>query len=231
MLTLAFDTSSRTAAVAILQDRDILYDKVINSGLNHSEVLMPEIEQALNQADADISDIDLFACTLGPGSFTGLRIGVSTLKGLMLATEKPAVGVSSLASLAMNAESTSKLICSMIDAGRGQVYSAYFRYNDKNILNQISEEKAFNTKEKMDSFDQDTLFVGDGAIKYSDQIRTIKSQKLMILPEEKQYIRASCVGFLGLEKYAVNDLLDVSNIVPFYLRSADALPHKSIFKS
>ena len=137
MLTLAFDTSSKTAAVALLQDDTILYDAIINAGLNHSEVLLPAIDQACLQTRIKITEIDLFACTLGPGSFTGLRIGVSTLKGLMLATGKPACGVSTLAAVALNLGATSKLICSMIDAGRGQVYVAYFRYNDKNILQQI----------------------------------------------------------------------------------------------
>src|ERR1035438_1881039 len=99
MLTLAFDTSSRTAAVAILHDDAILSDSVINTGLNPSEVLLPQIDYGLKQVRVKISDIDLFACTLGPGSFTGLRIGVSTLKGLTLATGKPATGVSTLAAV------------------------------------------------------------------------------------------------------------------------------------
>ena len=102
MLTLAFDTSSKTAAVAVFRDDIILYDAIINIDLNHSEVLLPAIEQACFQTRIKISEIDLFACTIGPGSFTGLRIGASTLKGLMLATGKPAVGISSLAALALN---------------------------------------------------------------------------------------------------------------------------------
>ena len=134
MLTLAFDTSYRTAAVAVLRDDTILYDSVINTGLNHSETLMPEIDYALRQVRIKISDINLFACTIGPGSFTGLRIGVSTLKGLMMATGTPAAGVSTLAAVALNPGITSKTICSMIDAGRGQVYVSQFRYDDKNIL-------------------------------------------------------------------------------------------------
>jgi tRNA threonylcarbamoyladenosine biosynthesis protein TsaB len=230
MLTLAFDTSSRTAAVAVLQDDTILYDSVNNTGLNHSEVLMPSIEYALRQLRIKISDIDLFACTIGPGSFTGLRIGVSTLKGLMLATGKPACGVSTLAAVALNLGTTSKLICSMIDAGRGQVYVAYFRYNDKNILQKISEEKAGNPKEIIDNTEKNTLFVGDGVIKYADIIKNIKSPEFSIASDLQHYVRASAVGILGSKKFAVNDLLDASTLVPVYLRSADAKPHKSIFE-
>ena len=230
MLTLAFDTSSRTAAVAVLRDDTILYDSIINTGLNHSEVLMPEIDYALRQVRIKISDINLFACTLGPGSFTGLRIGVSTLKGLMLATGTPAAGVSSLAAVVLNLGTTSKLICSMIDAGRGQVYVAYFKYNDENILQQISEEKAVNPQEIINNTDNNTLFVGDGAIKYADIIKNIKSE-VSIASDLQNYIRASAVGILGRKKFAEKDLLDASTLVPIYLRSADALPHKSIFET
>ena len=137
MLTLAFDTSSKTAAVAVLRDDIILYDAIINIDLNHSEVLLPVIEQACFQTRIKISEIDLFAFTIGPGSFTGLRIGASTLKGLMLATGKPAVGISSLAALALNAGISSKMICSVMDAGRGQVYIAYFRYKKNGLPEQI----------------------------------------------------------------------------------------------
>jgi tRNA threonylcarbamoyladenosine biosynthesis protein TsaB len=231
MLTLAFDTSSRTAAVAVLRDDTILYESIANTGLNHSEVLMPEIDYALKKVSIKISDINLFACTLGPGSFTGLRIGVSTLKGLMLATGTPVAGVSSLAAVVLNLGATSKLICSMIDAGRGQVYVAYFRYNYKNILQQISKAQAVSPQEIINNTDKNTLFVGDGAIKYADIIKNIKVPEVIIASDLQHYIRASSVGILGRKKFAEKDLLDASTLVPVYLRSADALPHKSIFET
>src|SRR5450759_4884948 len=153
MLTLAFDTSSKTAAVALLQDDTILYDVIINAGLNHSEVLLPAIDQACLQARIKITEIDLFACTLGPGSF----------KGLLLATGKPAVGISSLAALALNVSNNSKIICSMMDAGRGQVYVAYYRYNENGLLDQIGTDKAIDPREIVhNNLEQEILFVGDG---------------------------------------------------------------------
>ena len=229
MLTLAFDTSSRTASVAVLSDDTILYESIINTGLNHSEILMPSIDYVLRQVRLKISDINLFACTLGPGSFTGLRIGVSTLKGLMLATGTPATGVSSLAAVALNPGITSKTICSMIDAGRGQVYVAYFKYDDKNVLQQIGKEQAVNPQEIVNNTDKNTLFVGDGVIKYAGNINSIQFQEVYVASDLQHYIRASAVGILGLRKFAENNLLDASTLVPVYLRSADALPHKSIF--
>lgn len=227
MLTLAFDSSSKTVSVAILRDRAVLYDTIINNDLNHSEVLLPAIDEAIRLAGVELSAIDLFACTLGPGSFTGLRIGVSTLKGLMMATGKPAVGVSSLAALALNVNSPKAVIGPMMDAGRGQVYLAYYRYDEDGVLRQLEAERALNPESIADCLKEDVLYVGDGAIKYADLIRSMSSE-ITIAPEQQQYICASAVGILALEKYRQNDLLDLSACVPFYLRSADALPKKSI---
>jgi tRNA threonylcarbamoyladenosine biosynthesis protein TsaB len=229
MLTLAFDTSSKTAAVALLQDDVILYDTIINVGLNHSEVLLTAIDQACLQARIKIVEIDLFACTIGPGSFTGLRIGVSTLKGLMLATGKPAVGISSLAALALNVSKSSKIICSVMDAGRGQVYIAYYRYNENGLIDQMGTEKAVDPREIIQNPEQEIIFVGDGAIKYADILSNTKTKEINIASALQQYIRASSVGFLGREKYDRNELLNAETFVPVYLRSADDHLKKALF--
>jgi tRNA threonylcarbamoyladenosine biosynthesis protein TsaB len=234
MLTLAFDTSSRTAAVSILKNDDILYDSMINVDVNHSEVLLPAIDQACQQTRIKINEIDLFVCTIGPGSFTGLRIGVSTLKGLTLSSGKPAVGVSSLAALAMNVSVNNNLICSMMDAGRGQVYAAYFRYNNEGSLNRITLAKAIEPQNILSEIDQpidkSIEFVGDGAIKYADIIRE-KMKEARIASPMQQHIRASAVGIIGLDKYTRNELLDPAAFVPDYLRSADAKPGRCLFEN
>ena len=134
-----------------------------------------------------------------------------------------------LAAVALNPGITSKTICSIIDAGRGQVYVSQFRYDDKNILHQIGEEQAVNPQEIINNTDKNTLFVGDGVIKYAGNINSIQFQEVYVASDLQHYIRASAVGILGLRKFAENNLLDASTLVPVYLRSADALPHKSIF--
>ncbi|MCE5212324.1 MAG: tRNA (adenosine(37)-N6)-threonylcarbamoyltransferase complex dimerization subunit type 1 TsaB [Deltaproteobacteria bacterium] len=229
MLTLAFDSSSKTTSVALLKDEHIIYDVLINVALNHSEVLMPAIDQACIRTGIKIDEIDLFACTLGPGSFTGLRIGASTLKGFMLATGKPAVGISSLAALALNTGVSSKIICSVMDAGRGQVYVANFHYKDNRILMQIGEDQVLNPLEIRQDKDKEVIFVGDGAVKYSDVIRG--NQSAAVVFPHQQYIRASSVGVLAIEKYKRNELLDAQTFVPLYLRSADALVKKPLFNN
>lgn len=229
MLTLAFDTSSKTVAVALLRDDVIIYDAIINIDLNHSEVLLSAINYACLQTRIKISEIDLFACIIGPGSFTGLRIGVSTLKGLMLATGKPAVGISSLAALALNVGKSSKIICSVMDAGRGQVYTAFYRYNENGLLDQIGTDKAVDPREIILNPEQEIIFVGDGAIKYSGIISNNINNKINIASSAQQYIRASSVGILGREKYNRNELLNAETFVPVYLRSADARVKKALF--
>lgn len=229
MLTLAFDTSSKTVAVALLRDDVIIYDAIINIDLNHSEVLLSAINYACLQTRIKISEIDLFACIIGPGSFTGLRIGVSTLKGLMLATGKPAVGISSLAALALNVGKSSKIICSAMDAGRGQVYTAFYRYNENGLLDQIGTDKAVDPREIILNPEQEIIFVGDGAIKYSGIISNNINNKINIASSAQQYIRASSVGILGREKYNRNELLNAETFVPVYLRSADARVKKALF--
>jgi tRNA threonylcarbamoyladenosine biosynthesis protein TsaB len=229
MLTLAFDTSSKTASVSLLRDKVVLYDAIINTGLNHSEVLLPAIDAACCQAGVKLPEIDLFACTLGPGSFTGLRIGVSTLKGIMMATGKPAAGVSTLAALALNLDEKEKIIGSMMDAGRGQVYLAYYHYDKDGVLCQLEAETALNPESIVDHFKDEVIYVGDGAIKYADVIGGIIDKKNKIASAQQQFIRASAVGQLAMEKYRRNDLLDLGKCVPVYLRSADALPKKPIF--
>lgn len=229
MLTLAFDTSSKTVAVALLHDDVILYDTIINIDLNHSEVLLSAISYACLQTRIKISEIDLFACVIGPGSFTGLRIGVSTLKGLMLATGKPAVGISSLAALALNVGKSSKIICSVMDAGRGQVYTAFYRYNENGLLDQIGTDEAVDPREIILNPEQEIIFVGDGAIKYSGIISNNINNKINIASSAQQYIRASSVAILGREKYNRNELLNAETFVPVYLRSADARVKKALF--
>lgn len=229
MLILAFDTSSKTASVAIADDKRVLYDVVMNTGRNSSEVLLPGIEEACLAAGVKIFDIDLFACTLGPGSFTGLRIGVSTLKGFMMATGKPAVGVSSLAALALNAGPTDQTIGSVMDAGRGQVYLAYYQHKSIGALKEMGAEMALSPQKIVDQNRYgDVVYVGDGAVKYRDDILCQVGKSIRIADEDHQFIHASAVAMLAREKYLRHDVLDVNGCLPVYLRSADIWPKKQI---
>ncbi|HOG11993.1 MAG: tRNA (adenosine(37)-N6)-threonylcarbamoyltransferase complex dimerization subunit type 1 TsaB [Smithellaceae bacterium] len=224
MLTLAFDTSSKTVSVALLEDRAVLYNAILHREQNHSEVLLPAIDEACRQTGISVRDIGFFACTLGPGSFTGLRIGLSTLKGLMMATGKPAAGVSSLAALALNAEEPDAVIGSMMDAGRGQVYLAYYRRGKDGVLQPVRAPQAQDPRSVEDPFSEPVIYVGDGAVRYAGLIPPLSSPKNKMAPVEQQFISAAAVARLALEKYFRKDFLDPARCAPLYLRSVDALP-------
>ncbi len=228
MLTLAFDTSSKTLSVALLRDRTVLYNAVLHKEQNHSEVLLPAIDEACRQTGISVRDVGFFVCTLGPGSFTGLRIGLSTLKGLMMATGKQAAGVSALAALALNVEEPDAVIGSMMDAGRGQVYLAYYRSGNDGILHPVGNQQALDPQNVEDPFPGPVIYVGDGAIRYAGQLRPLADPKNKLATAEQQFISAAAVARLGLEKYSRKDFLDPARCVPLYLRSVDALPKKPI---
>ncbi|MFO7569644.1 MAG: tRNA (adenosine(37)-N6)-threonylcarbamoyltransferase complex dimerization subunit type 1 TsaB [Smithellaceae bacterium] len=227
MLTLAFDTSSRTLSVAVLSDEKLLYEVVANTGANHSEVLLPAMDEACRNVKHSLSEFDLLCCTVGPGSFTGLRIGISTLKGIMLSTGKPAVVVSSLAALAMNAGRTNKIIYPVIDAGRGQIYTAGYLY-DGDSLKQQKTEMAGNPIDIFQHQEKDSVFLGDGAVKYSDSIEG-KNNCIVMRSAQHDIIHGYNVGLLGLKKYRCFGGADVSALSPLYLRCADAIPARPLF--
>jgi tRNA threonylcarbamoyladenosine biosynthesis protein TsaB len=148
----------------------------------------------------------------------------------MMGTGKPAVGISSLEALALNAGRTGKIIGAMMDAGRGQVYLAYYQYTEDGHLNQLTAEKAVSPENIKDYSGQDVIYVGCGAVKHADALRLILSERNQIAEADCQYIHASSVAVLGMEKHRHQDLLNINNCVPVYLRSADALPGKPLFE-
>lgn len=229
MLILAFDTSSKSASVSLQDSQSIIYEMLCNADANHSEIIMPAIDDALRRTKISISDISLFACTLGPGSFTGLRIGISTLKGFLLATEKPAAGVSSLEALALNiSKDWASVVCPVIDAGRGQVYAALYRYDDNHLLHKIRDEVAGTPEEVFRNFDQEAVLVGNGAIKYADIIKRL-NKRVKIASSNLQHIRASSVSSLAVYKFNKGDVIDPDTAAPIYLRGSDAHPAKGFF--
>ena len=130
MLILAFESSAKPASVALMRDGQLLSQYFQCSALTHSRTLLPMAEDMLKNAELSIKDVDLFAVAHGPGSFTGIRIGVSTVKGLAWASEKPCIGVSTLEAMAWNGTAVGGYICPVMDARRSQVYNALFEIKD-----------------------------------------------------------------------------------------------------
>lgn len=221
MQALAVDTSSETLSVALLQDRDIKAEVFVDTARNHSVILLPAIRYVYDVTGLCFGETDLFICTLGPGSFTGLRVGVSTIKGLAIATGKPVVGLSSLEALAANLGPVSANICPMLDAGRGQIYTAIYKMNRNSLPELSGEEKISDLDVFLSGLRSDTIFLGSGAVKYAESIRKL-SPRAMLAPRQNCHIRAGVVGLLGLEKFYEGDILDLLTFAPRYLRPSEA---------
>lgn len=220
MKILSITTSSKICGVAILEDTSIIAEINLDNGLTHSESLMPLIEKIFTQTNLSLSDIDLLVSDIGPGSFTGIRIGVSTIKAFSDSLGIPCIGVNSLDSLTYNCSSNG-IICSLIDAKKNNVYCEIFE-NILNFSHFVRRKASFENIEnlllelKNINSNYDITFVGDGAISYKDII-------LKYLPLSKfaqnNNLSASKVGFAGFYNYTSEIFQDA---MPLYLRKSEA---------
>ncbi len=225
MLVLAIDTSTRSGSVALLQDTSILAEVFVYAEKNHSETIMPAIEWVFKIAGICATDLDLLSFAIGPGSFTGLRIGASIVKGLALATGKPVTGVSSLEALAYNLPLSRLRICPMLDAKRAQVYSAVYSSRGTDSFPQaLRKDSAVDPWVFLKSLQGKHVFLGDGAQRYFGLISEIMGTRAIFVPGHANYIRASCVGLLGARKLAAGEVLDLLRFTPVYLRSSGIEP-------
>ena len=195
----------------------------LNLGRHHTEILLPALDKLFLLTDHAPEEVDLLACTVGPGSFTGLRIGVSTVKGLALAMEKPVVGVSTLEALAVNAIPSHGLICPMLDARKNQVYTSLYRMGPDGLPEATIPEKLIDVAEFLHGLDQgEIVFLGDGAIRYEKLIGETLKNRAVLCGRSQQRLLASAVGLIGLHRYRKGSVLDTRTFAPNYLRSSEA---------
>ena len=217
MNILAIDTSALTATAAILSDDTLLGEISTTTKLTHSQTIMPMIDELLKKVSLDISDIDLFACSQGPGSFTGLRIGIGTIKGLAYGLGKPVVGVSTLEALAHNISYTDFTIAPIMDARRGQVYNALYHYN-RGRLDCFCEPRALSLEELCGELTEKTIFVGDGVKVHREKISELLGEKALFAPPQHQLQRAGSVAYAALGKMPI----DAAELTAVYLRKPQA---------
>ena len=176
MKILSIDTSSNICSVSILEDTTLIWEDHISDKLTHSENLMPMIKKSLENLNLSLSDIDLFACSKGPGSFTGIRIGVSTICAFRDYFNKPAIGISSLESLAYNILSEeNSLVCSIIDAKNNNVYAGLFKYENSHytLINNYISDNINNVLTMLNNYyNLPITFVGSGAELYSELLKS-----------------------------------------------------------
>ncbi len=220
MKILSLDSTSVTASVAITENGKTLAENFINNGLTHSQTLMPLVEKTLKDADVSVKDIDLFAVTNGPGSFTGVRIGIASVKGMADALNKPCFAVSTLEAIAEPLKNEDCIACAVMDARCNQVYTAIFDGGKR-----LCEDKAVlidELGEELKQYNKKVVFIGDGAKICCEKLNGVLNN-IEIADENIRYIHALSIGRLAEEKLANGENTTKSaNLVPFYLRLPQA---------
>lgn len=222
MIVLSIDSSSKVATIALLKDDILLGEYILNDKKEHSIILMPMIDDLLKQCHIGIEDIDGYVVSKGPGSFTGLRIGMATIKGMSSASNKPYISLSSLAGLAYSLSSFNGLICPIMDALRENVYAALYKFVDGNLVT-ILEPTAIDIDKLLDLLnkkDETVIFTGDGLIKHKNFIYE-NYKNAHFAPNHLSIIHASSLGELGM-KLLKDGHADDPNSSPMYLKKPQA---------
>lgn len=221
MRVLAIDTSSIVATTAILEDTYLLGEKVLNNKLTHSQTLMPMVEELLTDLNMKIQDIDIIAVAKGPGSFTGLRIGAATAKGLAYAAQKPLVAVSTLEALANQLPFSKYIVCPIMDAKRSQVYTALYQWEDG--FKEIHSPCAVSIDDLIKEIgEQQVIFIGDGIPVYKEILLETLGEKAHFSPPSINMQKASAVGLLALQKAVKEEFEDIYAFSPEYFRLSQA---------
>ncbi len=225
MIILGIETSTRTGSVAIVEEEKIIAEYTLNIKETHTSRLMPAIDHILKDAQLTIHQMDAVAVSLGPGSFTGLRIGVATAKGLCLALRKPLIGIPTLDAFAHNICYTSHLICPLIDARREEVYTAIYRYRlpiGRHELEKLTDDMVLPLEELLSQIDHSTIFVGDVFDGYRSLVEKEMQGKASFAPPHLSLPRAANVAVLGLRKLKSGEESDLREIAPLYVRRPEA---------
>jgi tRNA threonylcarbamoyladenosine biosynthesis protein TsaB len=195
-------------------------ETVVSSERTHASRLLRMVEALLAASGLELTDIDGFAAAVGPGAFTGLRVGVATVKGLALATGKPVCGFSSLAMLAMNISGASYPVCPMFDARKKEVYAAL--YDCRSLPVPIIEDCVVSPEELLERLDGATIFVGEGAVAYRDQIADRLGEKAIFAPFPLNLPRASCGAVFAKIAFAEGRGMPPAALLPRYIRPSEA---------
>lgn len=222
MKILALDSTAVVASCAVCEDDKLLASFTVNNGNTHSETLLPMVEASLERLGLTPNDIDLFALSEGPGSFTGVRIGAATIKGLAFGKSKPCVGASTLEALAYNLIGFEGILCPAMNARRNQVYTAIFECRN-GVLSRITEDMAISVSEledRLDAFDMPIYLCGDGDFLLYDS--PTRRKDYAFVPEPLRYQSGYSVAVCALKKFHAGEVKTDLTVAPTYLRPSQA---------
>lgn len=224
MKLLAIDSSGLVATVAIVSEEAMLAEYTVNFKKTHSQTLLPMLSEIVKMLELNLEEVDAIAVAAGPGSFTGLRIGSATAKGLGLALSKPIVAIPTLEGLAYNLFGTKQLICPMMDARRSQVYTGLYEFQQSE-LKVLKPQTAIGIEEllqELNEIDREVIFLGDGTESYRSVIEDKCKVPYSFAPIHLSRQRAGAIGALGITYYKQNRLETAEAHEPVYLRLSQA---------
>ncbi len=223
MTILAIDSSAKAASVCIANEEKIIGEFFINTSLTHSQTLMPMTEQLLKNTEMTIDDVDAIAVNAGPGSFTGVRIGVAAAKGLAFPKNLPCVSISTLESMAYNLLGTDCVVCAVMDARCSQVYNAMFRIKGETV-ERLTDDRALSLSDLLLEFkqtDERILIVGDGAEITYDFLKN-EASNAVLAPKNRRTQTASSVALAAFQKLFEGKTQTAAELMPIYLRLPQA---------
>lgn len=222
---LAIDTATPATSLAItrgtIKDGEVLASLGLSSNVTHSRRLLASIDWLMAEVDINWTDLDGIGVSLGPGSFTGLRIGMATAKGLAMAAGLRLIGVSTLDSLAAKCVSR-RLICSVLDARKKEVYAGFYRIGHDGKMANLGAIVAKSPQDLAVQIDEPVLMVGDGAVLYRELFQELIGENLQLAPATLNEPCATSLGLLSGELCIRGEVLDIDTAVPLYVRSSDA---------
>ncbi len=221
MKILSLDSTALVCSVAVSDGDKLISEITINTGNTHSETLLPAVENALRLSNTYIDDIDVFACSVGPGSFTGVRIGTATVKGIAYGKNKPCVAVSTLDALAENLSSFEGILCPVMNARRGQVYNALYRC-ESGVITRLCPDRAISVDEldrELSRYSEPIYLCGDG---YDITLKGSKQTKFADVPMRLRLQSAYSVCVCALRKYERGEYVTDKELAPTYLRPSQA---------
>ena len=224
MKLLALDSSGLVASVAILDGETLVAEYTLNYKKTHSQTLLPMLDEIVKMTQTELSEMDAIAVAAGPGSFTGLRIGSATAKGLGLALNKPIISVPTLEGIACNFYGTDAIICPMMDARRKQVYTGIYRFADHELVT-VSRQKAIAVEElirELNALGEAVIFLGDGVTVYQEMLKENMQVPYSFAPAHLNKQRAGAVGALAEKYYREGKTVTAAEHQPEYLRVSQA---------
>ena len=221
MKILGIDTATPILALGIVDGDKVLSEIRFNAGQTHAQILLPNIEKILKDSSLQLEDLDGIALSIGPGSFTGLRIGLATAKGLCFASGKPLLTVPTLDGLVYFNRSLPYPLVPVLDAKKNEVYSAVYN-NREGVLERISDYWVLSVEKLVAKIPEEVIFLGLGLEVFQDRLKELCGEKAHFLEGERNLPSGSAIAFLGLEKFKRSEFEDLEKAEPLYLRSSEA---------